>query len=486
MSASINSFHSSTASVELAAMEDWLNTNIRADSTSTQECITQDPEDSQVSVLSAPTFNDVEVEDLLGDSASYASVKSGSRNTKLNRFILTFFPPTKDPTWLHPTSYFANADNMFQCWTGQFEICPTSGSLHAHIYVECLKRNRPRFNTINNKMREFFPCVQIKSAKKSSKKQRQCAINYCVMDSKRAPDTEIYIWDGTKFPIAFDATFQPVAKRGKGEDDEEKRVWIESKPRFWTWEQIVHENDESKKLLFSCSWGKAYHNGRHAEDKRRDIQNVVILYGAGGTGKTTMAHAWDAKEGEFAQERYYRRNPDDGSFWGGGRTAYKGQRIIHYEEFTGQEAFSRLKEVCDIGKPGPSVNIKNGGAVLNHETVLFTSNVHPAGWFNKHWEADPKQFHPFWRRVTGVYFYPAHRPDGELAIPDENNEPYFIDQTAEWKEFVGDYGKCKEHAGVHWPLREEPEPQSMLLNLPQRYSNEPPLYQYCRTGVAPK
>ena len=164
------------------------------------------------------------------------------------------------------------------------------------------------------------------------------------------------------------------------------------------------------------------------------IPGVVIMYGAGGTGKTTMCISYDAASDlEPQNERYYRRNHEDGSFWGGGRTAYNGQRVIHFEEFSGQEPFSRVKEVCDIGKEGPAVNIKGSGTELNHTTVLFSSNIHPAGWYHNLWKLDPKQFHPFWRRVTKVLFFPAKRPDGALNIPDEDNEPYFIDQTDDWK-----------------------------------------------------
>lgn len=144
------------------------------------------------------------------------------------------------------------------------------------------------------------------------------------------------------------------AKPTKKEDViENQRKHIESKPKHWTWDQILHEDDFSKTLLCTCSWGKKYHEGRHAEIARRTINNVIIMYGAGGTGKTTLAHSWDVRDDEDKQERYYRRNPDDGHFWGGGRSAYKGQRIIHLEEFCGQEQLSRLKELCDIGKEGP-------------------------------------------------------------------------------------------------------------------------------------
>lgn len=417
--------------------------------------------------------------------ASFSTV-SNNRD-KLNRFIVTFFPPNAEPRWLKPATFFLADLSWIQVWCGQFEICPTTEKLHVHIYIESVRSKRKRFNEIRQVFSRFTNGCDIRTSKKSSTDQRQGAVNYVLKASKRAPDTHSYIWPLNKVAVAYDPDFKPFKKKvSKAEEDEAKRLWIESKPRFWTWDQIVHESEQSKKLLYSCTWGDKYHKGRHAADKRRTISNVIILYGAGGTGKTTMAQAWGARDDECDSERYYRRNPDDGAFWGGGRTSYKGQRIIHYEEFTGQETLSRLKEVCDIGKQGPAVNVKNGGAILNHETVVFTSNVHPAGWFHRLWVNDPKQFHPFWRRVTKVLFFPSHLPDGRLAIPDENNPPHYIDQTNEWKDWQGSYDSAVAHAADVWPLKLEEPPQPMLLVQPERTSDNTAFFQYCQTGVYPK
>lgn len=410
------------------------------------------------------------------------------KNTKLNRFILTFFPPDDDILWLQPQTYFPNPKSLFQMWIGQFEICPQTGKLHAHVYVESIPTKRPRFSFVQSHMIAKLDRCNIKPAKHSSNLQRQCAINYVTCKKKRSNGTDVFKWIENLFDANYDPTCQIKEKETKkAQETEKQRVWIESKSRFWTWDQILHESEESKRLLATCSWGPKYHAGRHAEDKRRTISKVIILYGAGGTGKTTSVLSMDALPNENQDERYYRRNTEDGNFWGGGRTAYKGQRLVHYEEFTGQETFSRLKEVCDIGKVGPAVNIKNGGAQLNHESVVFTSNVHPAGWFHNLWNKDVKQFHPFWRRVTEVWFYPSHREDGSLNIPDSNNEPYRINQTQDWIDLGGDYKACCDHAENHWPLTVEEPNQAMLINLGKRdalYVND--FHTYCQTGKHPR
>lgn len=463
------------------AIEDLIRSDDepQSDGTDTTDPLTDDtpvPAEPQYPPIAHP---DDDEDILTGDS--YHTLSGSNR---LSRFIITFFPKQASPAYLAPETYFKDAEQLFNSWGGQFEICPSTGRLHAHIYVEAKRNTNVRFNRIMNVFRGFFAVVNIKNARRASIKQRKSAINYCFDPRKRAPGTTEYCWAPSVIRMAYDPS---AAKKTKDDEDEseKQRLWIESKPRCFTWDQIVHECEDSKKLLFNCSWGPKYHAGRHAEIPRKDITHVVLMYGAGGTGKTTLAKAWDVQENELTEERYYRRNPDDGHFWGGGHTAYNGQRILHFEEFTGSEPLSRLKEVCDIGKQGPSVNIKRGGAVLNHDTVLFTSNVHPADWYGNLWGQDPKQFHPFWRRVTCVMFFPEKRPDGSLNTPDEENPPYFIDQTEDWRAMGGDYEKCLESAARHWPTKTPEDPRAMLFNPGRNDNVQHHYHQYALTGKDP-
>jgi len=373
---------------------------------------------------------------------------------KIGAAILTIFPPEHDQRYLDPLTWYPEA--YIKAWCGQFEITPNTEKLHAQIFVHFNHNHRPRFDALSKKIEDVTGSHgNIQVCKKMTRNALQCAINYCIKPETRHGNP--FIWRNT---CQFDEALwnaRPKPKKDKADLDKERIDWIESKPKSWTWEQIVHESPESKYLLGSCSWGSKYHAGRMATTERRTITNVIIYYGAGGTGKTTLAKSYDSKDGESEYERYYKRNHEDGHFWGGGRVAYHGQRVVHFEEFGGNEMFSNIKEWCDIGKTGPPVNIKNGGAFLNHETVIFTSNIHPGGWYKKLWQLDPKQFHPFWRRVTQVVFFPSHREDGTLNVPDESNPPFMIDQTEDWKNMKGDFQACLAHAGVYWPIRDEDE-----------------------------
>lgn len=379
-------------------------------------------------------------------------------NDKVTACILTMFVSDTNRKWLAPETYFLDPKKRVKVWVAQFEECPTTERLHVQAYCEFKHGGRFRFGQLRGIIENATGKPgNVSVAKNKSKKQRQGGVNYCLKPYGRMIHTDPLIWQHNCPKVQYT---QPPSKKKSVRVQERDEIidYIESKPTYFTWDQILHESDFSKRLLATCSWGAKYHNGRTASAQRRAIQNVIILYGAGGTGKTTFAQNYDTIDGETSIQRYYRRNPDDGKFWGGGATAYKGQRIIHLEEFCGQETAANFKEMCDVGKEGPNINIKNGGSFLNHETILISSNHHPAGWYKNLFENDPKQWKPIARRFTQVLFFPEHREDGEMNSPDEEHAPYFIDQTEEFRSMVDSYESAKEHACSVWPLPERAEP----------------------------
>jgi hypothetical protein len=76
-------------------------------------------------------------------------------------------------------------------------------------------------------------------------------------------DVPVYVCPHNSFDMKFNPELwnqRPEKKGDGGKESEAMRVHIESKPMGWTWEQIVHESEESKSLLHTCSWGSKYHN----------------------------------------------------------------------------------------------------------------------------------------------------------------------------------------------------------------------------------
>ena len=400
--------------------------------------------------------------------------ESGNRS-KISRCIITAFVPEVDDKFLKPEHWFQNPDHVCN-WVGQFEECPQTERLHVQIYVEFKHDHRPRFGMLKNLIRTITGKPgDIAVSKVCTARQRQMAVNYCSKPFSRYHETTPFFWEKNKDNLRFDSK----SYKNNKEDLKTQQVkYINSKPIYWTWDQIVHENEESQILLAACSWGAKFHAGRHTQMERRIIKNVIILYGAGGTGKTTMALNWDVREEEHQSLRYYKRNADDGKFWGGGRTAYKGQRIIHLEEFNGSETAGNFKELCDIGKVGPSVNIKNSGTELNHETVIITSNHHPAGWYKNLLDEDDKQWNPICRRFTKVYFFPEFKPDGSRNIPDDDNEPFYHDQTETFtsRSMRESFEVAKAHADEFWPIKEAKQKRT----LEDVYSSD--FYRYATTG----
>lgn len=382
---------------------------------------------------------------------------------------MTYWPNNLHADWLKP-DVFKFPPNSVRNWCASFQYCPTTGKLHAHAYVEF--RNGIKFSTLRNKIETHTGSPgDIKKPDLCSDNQRQCAVNYVLNAETRAPDTESFIWSLNKDTLRYDPNCKPnenATKRQKRVDksNERKRElieYIDSKPVYWSWGEIVTENMASKLLLVTCGWGQTYHNARLENAPRQIITNVIIMFGAGGTGKTTMAEAWFADDMPDERERYYKRNYQDGVFWGGGSTKYKNERIIHLEEFSGQEKFSQWKMLCDLGKHGPKINVKGAGAKLNHDTVIMTSNIHPAGWYHKLWREDEKQFQQFSRRVTQVLFFPPFKPDGSVNVPDKDG-PHFTDITEEFQSWNHNYDDAKVHAAVVWPLPERELTASLGFN----------------------
>ncbi len=393
--------------------------------------------------------------------------KPVTKNTKVVAAILTVWVTDTQAKYIAPESYVDDYKNRLVVFAGQFELCPITQKVHAHVYLEFHHKCRPTWGSLRTTIRilsgsEGNVSLQRAGSPRARIPARQGAINYVTDESKRHPGcTSSSLWAPTFPDLKFDPNFKKERDVGKETTKakaplpEDIRAYIETKPFWMTWDEILHENEESKKLLFMARWGKTYQEGRAVSQPRRKIKKIIAMYGRGGSGKTYQAIHYDQQEDEPEHVRYYRRNYSDGDFWGGGNTAYRGQRVIHLDEFGGQEKFSDFKEICDVGNQGKTVNVKNGGTNLNHETIVITSNIHPANWYRNVMTKDAEhQWLPFWRRITELRFFPEKRPDGTANIAGEGIEPYWIDQTDEWISLCS-HDVALKHANTHWPIGDD-------------------------------
>lgn len=393
---------------------------------------------------------------------------TGSDSERLYCFMVTLWPDNQDPKWLRPSTYGFLEENLTR-WGGQYEIAPETGTLHAHLFVElrhplrmARKKIRGYFNArLTSKNCNIRPVARTKA-------NIQRVINYVLK-----PDTRV---DGSPYALepnehikhmAFDHGVWEKRKPTlpKSEMKWQKQVdWILSKPAHWTWSKIVHESYESQLLLGNCAAGRSFHNDRMSNQPRRNIEECVLLYGAGGTGKTTFARNIGTDDDGSLDHRVYLRNFLE-EFWGSGSTAYNGQPWIHLEEFNGQEAFGFLKQIADTsdGAVGPAVKTKGSGTHLNHRGIVITSNYHPATWYRGVWKSDPKQWWPFARRITKVLFFPEFLEDGSPNQPGQNGQTdlYYVDQTDEFRVFSKDYIEAMVHCNRHWPAKEESDEEEI-------------------------
>lgn len=393
----------------------------------------------------------------LDTNASAAAKDSRRRITKA---LITIFHEAVDATKIHPESYFGDDwQTRIKSWVAKWERCTKTDQLHAHIYLDMKSDQRIQINSLMDLINPVSPRNDIKLPKYANTDCRKFMINYVLKPDTAEPGVEPFVWSSNKNEhFQFDTKLwderKGKLKHTSAKDERDKKIieFLEAFPVWKSYDEILHTNMESKHLLASCGWSRKYHQSRLASEPRRTITEVVVMYGVGGSGKTTMAKNWNSGDEDEPEEyRYYRRNYDDGNFWGGGSTSYRGQRLIHFDEFNGQEKFSDFKEICDIGSVGKPINVKNSGAFLNHESVVLTSNVHPAYWYQNVWMKDKHMWSPFNRRITTVLFFPELRPDGTRNEASADLPYHFIDQTEEFSTFTK-WEMAIDHSEAHWPF----------------------------------
>ncbi len=387
---------------------------------------------------------------------------------KFRAFQITGFPDEQQPGYLTPEVYNWHRDSIDN-WGAQWETCPDTGTLHFHIFVKFAHQRS--YQAIVDTVEEVLgKHPNVKPVKGSSAtdgaKQFYNSFDYCTKLSKRIEGTDAVTFGK---PLV-----KPVPRGAKKSNHKFSQKQIDSNElvlRLYqekTWSQMVCEHTL---LLQNNRGARAYYDALHDQLVEavpdRILEEVVIYWGAAGTGKSTLAKAPDdVKTRESIEtpkefkKRVWVQGTDMGTFWGdkAGEKLTGAHEVILIDEMGPGHALTlnRFKELCNLGHYGTQVNIKNGNARMNPKKWVFTSNKDPRTWFKKDFTeagAGQANWNAFKRRVCtnvldehgrqvvddngeakvkwNVFEFPLYKPDGTPNAPTNHEDMYYHEDHLE-------------------------------------------------------
>nr|UOF78649.1 rep protein [Cressdnaviricota sp.] len=320
-------------------------------------------------------------------------------------------------------------NNAVKAITGQYEICPTTGTRHVHLAVEFT--NSKRFDALRHQVNNIFG-VQGCDIKPVPAADWLKVERYCHKEDSRDPIYERYNVHipRTRYgrvleplpPVRRQVATGSIPRPRKPSKIETVWKLLLEQDVEKSWDEIFAEADTDTQVLMlhAPSTKKQWEVYRQEKYERRTIQRVIILYGAAGSGKTCFA--MNGKD-------YFRAEKDDFLFiqnraMGAWCDGYKNQEVFLIDEIDGRDwDLGRLLQTMDIGKQGPKLQIKGSSVQGNFHTIVLTSNRHPMMWFQKSFQANPMLWKAFARRITECRFYPPKKNDGTPNNYVEQNEP---------------------------------------------------------------
>lgn len=125
----------------------------------------------------------------------------------------------------------------------------------------------------------------------------------------------------------------------------------------------------------------------YAKPVTREKQEIIVLYGPTGTGKSKFAF-----DPVNCGDNYYLKQPLT-KWWDG----YRSQETIIMDEFRGVIAISHFLRWTDC-YPCPAEK-KGTQTYLNTKKWIITSNLHPKDWYP---ELDDLSKQAYLRRITKI------------------------------------------------------------------------------------
>lgn len=405
------------------------------------EISTQGSDDDSVSTVSGTaTSSTINVEDYDDEPT----------NTRKRIFIVTLMRGIDDPvddTLCDPDTFFPGIE--ISRWASQTEICATTQRTHVHFFVQ-FKTRQWTFASLRKRLVEKLgndAGINIKAPPPSASgrggreisKHIRAMHRYCIKEQTRHPDSIPRV-EGLPPPVVTEQApvAEPPQKKNKSINDRAIEYMVSHAPTT-AFHNLLHKDLKSQKLLGPrIAWAQRfwqhYQENMFAAREPRTINEVIILTGGAGSGKTTWAKRHQAPDDESVVDfnhRVWVQTQNMGRWWGDAKgISYENQSVIIIDEMHSGHpiGFTDFKSLANIGHSGEFVQVKNGSCKLNHSTLIITSNCFPWKWWKTMLMQNTHNWDAFTRRVTKWMHFPILRPDGTRNSASLHGDFFFYEK----------------------------------------------------------
>lgn len=348
----------------------------------------------------------------------------------------------KEKRKLIPEQLFLNRNRETQLerLAGQYEL-GSNGTPHVHLFG-VFKSQKLFDQVVKLALDEFGNHPNIRYIKPTHADIKR-TWNYVTKDETRdCPDDWVIQWNPPSFgsssrSMATSSTTTTRSVCGKRKGEEYYDLLYVRYPRMEIKDIFEATDREEDKILLATMPGniKSNHAAWLHNERIKNatpIENVIILYGAAGTGKTEWIRRnisqFNLDPEQHTKSIYYHSAPC------GQWTNVGAEQIYVLDEFSGKRMeLDFLLQMSDVGKQPPTMQSKGSLRKPIYHTLVITSNYHPASWYKKAFTRDGARWTALARRVTKCMYFPEVRPDGRRNAYHENTgetyEAYYEEEN---------------------------------------------------------
>ncbi len=180
--------------------------------------------------------------------------------------------------------------------------------------------------------------------------------------------------------------------------------------------------------LMLCKFPKYYNllQGIYRPKRPDDFEkvNIMLLYGATGTGKTRAVYSrWKDSE------EFWRMPINNGTPW---FDDYDMHKKVLMDDFAGRSSKMSLVMLLQLLDRYPvRVPVKGAHTWWMPTKIVITSNIHPRDWYN--WEKREEQYRALKRRITQTIEFFEQDPD---LSPSSNAQPRIVEDEFWWRHLM--------------------------------------------------